>query len=89
MTSLHIVGAILTEWLLIVGEISEDKQYYAWAFLVVVLWSEAVNSRDPKLYPKRTTRILYFSLVFVMFFFFNRSFIILREIQLPIPLPPS
>ncbi len=89
MTGLHIVGAILMEWLLIVGEISEDWQYYMWAFLVVVLWSEAVNSRDPNLYPKRATRILYFSLVFVMFFFINKSFIILRDFQLPIPPPPS
>ncbi|MCH7662696.1 MAG: hypothetical protein IH859_02365 [Chloroflexi bacterium] len=88
MTGLHIVGAILTEWLLIAGEISEDWQYYVWAFIVVVLWSEAVNSRDPKLYPKRVTRILYFSLVFVMFFFVNKSILILQDFQLPIP-PPS
>ena len=89
MNGLHIVGAILTEWLLIVGEISDNWQYYAWAFFVVVLWSEAVNSRDPNLYPKRLTRILFFSIIFVMFIFVNKSIIVLRDFQFPIPLPPS
>jgi hypothetical protein len=89
MTTLYVVGAILTEMLLIVAEITTDWQYYLWAFVVAILWSEAVNSRDPSLYPSRTTRILYFLMFLMMFFFFNKSIMILREIELPIPLAPQ
>lgn len=89
MTMLHIVGALLTEMLLIVAEITTDWQYYVWAIVAVILWSEAVNSRDPSLYPSRTTRILYFLMFLMMFFFFNKSVMILREIELPIPQIPS
>lgn len=88
MTMLHIVGALLAEMLLIVAEITTDWQYYLWAIVVVILWSEAVNSRDPSLYPRRMTRILYFLMFLMMFFFFNKSVLILREIELPIPQPP-
>lgn len=85
MIALYIVGAILTEWLLIAAEITKDWQYYFWAFIMVVLWSEAVNRRNPNLYPSRLSRILYFSLFLALFFFFNKSVIILRTIELPIP----
>ena len=89
MTALNIVGALLTEWLLIVAEITSDWQYYLWAFLVVVMWSEAVNNRNPNLYPTRVGRILYFSMFFVMFLFLNKSIIFLREFELPLSTLPS
>lgn len=84
MNTLNIVGAILTEWLLIVAEVNSDWKYYGWAFLMMVLWSEAVNSRNPRLYPKRAQRILYFSVFFIMFFMVNKSVIFLRNFELPV-----
>jgi hypothetical protein len=85
MTTLYIVGVVLIEWLLVVAEITDQFQYYFWAFLVVVLWSEAINHRDPTLYPNRITRILYFSMVLIMFIVVNKSILYVQEVGLPLP----
>ncbi|MBW8010878.1 MAG: hypothetical protein FVQ83_06515 [Chloroflexi bacterium] len=85
MNRLFIVGVILTEWLLITAEITDQWQYYFWAFLVVILWSEAVNNRNPRLYPKRSIRIAYFSIIMFSLLMFNKSILYVQEVGLPVP----
>jgi hypothetical protein len=85
MNRLFIVGVILTEWLLITAEITHQWQYYFWAFLIVIMWSEAVNSRNPRLYPKRSIRIAYFSIIMLSLLMFNKSILYVQEVGLPIP----
>ncbi len=85
MNGLLAVGIILTEWLLITAAITDEWQYYGWAFLVVIMLSEAVNNRNPKLYPKRPVRIVYFSMIYFTFLVLNFSFIYVQEVGLPVP----
>ncbi|MDH5508552.1 MAG: hypothetical protein OEZ02_15125 [Anaerolineae bacterium] len=84
MMGLNFVGVVLTEWLLIVAEITGDWQYYAWAFLIVVLWSEAVHKRDAALYPSRGVRILYFGMFYALFLVMNKSYIYMQEFGFPL-----
>lgn len=85
MVFLNLVGVVLTEWLLVAAEISSDPLYYLWAFLVAMLWGQAVHNRNPKLYPRWTGRVLYFGLIFVVLFLLNKSVIFLRNFELGIP----
>lgn len=82
MTRLFLVGLILTEWILVVAELTGDWQYYLWGFLVVVLWSEAIHVRDPKMYPDRRIRILFFGTFVFMFIVMNKSFFFIQEFGL-------
>ncbi len=80
-----IASVVLMEWLLIAAEITDQFQYYLWAFLVVVLWSETVHAREPNLYPNRLMRIALFSVYYFSFLLMNKSVLWIREFGLPLP----
>ena len=88
MMLLYFIGLVLMEWLLLAAEITDQFQYYVWGFLVMVAFSEAINTRNPKLYPNRWLRILYFSMFFFTLLFFNKSILYVQEHGIPIPEPP-
>ncbi|MBI3158018.1 MAG: hypothetical protein HYZ26_00275 [Chloroflexi bacterium] len=82
---LLVTGIVLTEWLLIVAEITQDFQYYLWGFLAVVAWSEAVHARNPRLYPNRPFRIFFFSMAFLGLLAFNKAIVFVQQGGLPVP----
>lgn len=82
---LLIAGVVMTEWLLIVAELTGQLQYYFWAFVVVVAWSEAWHTRNPGLYKQRSFRIFFFSLAYIGFFVFNKMIIYIQQNGLRIP----
>ncbi len=83
---LFIAGVVLTEWLLIVAEMTGQFQYYFWAFVVVVAWSEAEHTRFPYRFKSRAFRILYFFLTYyVLFFVINKTIIYIQQNGLRIP----
>lgn len=82
---LSITGVVLTEWLLITAELTLEFQYYVWAYLVVIAWSEAEHTRNPYLYPQRPFRIFFYSMIFVGLLMFNKSIIFIQQFGLPAP----
>ncbi len=82
---LLIAGVVLTEWLLIVAELTSQLQYYFWAFVVVVAWSEAWHTRNPGVYKQRPFRIFFFSLAWLGLFVFNKMIIYIQQNGLRLP----
>ncbi|KAA3643577.1 MAG: hypothetical protein DWQ07_24025 [Chloroflexi bacterium] len=82
---LMIAALILMEWLLVVAEITGELQFYFWAFLIVVLWNEAIRARSPNQFPNRMMGIAYLSIFFVTLLLFNKSFIYVQQNGLPLP----
>ncbi len=83
MKRLLLVGVVLIEWILVTAEITNEWQYYLWAFLVVILWSEAIYTRAPKQFPKRNIRIAFFSAIMLILWAVNFSIIYVIETGLP------
>lgn len=90
---LTIVAIVLIEWLLLAAQISGNTEYNFWGLLVVILWSEAVHSQNPKLFPQRLTRWISFIMLFVMLFLFTASIYYVSQVGLefiePPPPPPQ
>lgn len=82
---LMVAALVLMEWLLVVAEITGNWQFYLWAFLIVVLWNEAIRARTPKQFPNRMVGIAYLSIFFVGLLLFNKSFVYVQQNGLPLP----
>jgi hypothetical protein len=82
---LNFTGLVLTEWLLVVAEITHQFQYYLWGFVAVVAWSEAVHARNPRLYPSRPFRIFFFLMSYLGLLAFNKAIVFVQQYGLPVP----
>lgn len=86
---LLIVGFILIEWFLLAAELSGLWRYYAWAFLIFYLWTEAIHNRIPDLYPKRGLRIVFlFVLSYLPLFSVTKVVFYIRKYGFVFP-PPT
>jgi len=82
---LLVTALVLMEWLLIIAELSGDWQFYLWAFLIVILWNEAIRARTPKQFPSRILGIAYLSIFFVGLLLLNKSYVFVQQNGLPLP----